>query len=246
MEDCVTLDWARRTGGTLTPEQKKSFRRAILRGYRDFLRGMLTAPLHRASRDVTVPSRPDSKLATAAEAAARDQPISFMNHGYRTWVFGSILAQLDGAVLDDEYFYVGALLHDSGLATQVVGEDFTIRSAEAALAVCEQVGIAAADAGILADGIVAHFTPGLEPADSVLGFYIQSGALADLVGSRSWEIANDIRKSAFLDHPSHDAHSEIPSAVIEEAAAVPDGRPALLHRYGMGLAMRASPMRRFG
>jgi hypothetical protein len=246
MGDCISLEWAKQTGGSLTSKQKRMFRGAVLRGFRDFARGMLTAPLHRSSREVTVPTPPDSKLAAAAEEAGQDQPISFMNHGYRTWIFGSILAQIDGAVLDDEYFYVGALLHDTGLATQVVGEDFTIRSAETALAVCAKVGITGSDAAALADGIVAHFTPGLEAADSVLGFYVQAGALADLLGSRSWEIANDIRKAAYLDHPSHGAHSEIPSAVMEESKAVPDGRPALVHKCGFGLAIRMSPMRRFG
>lgn len=242
----TTLAWARATGGSLTTEEKKQLRRRALRGYRDFALGMISAPLHRPRAGLEVPTAPDSRLAAMAVEAARDQPESFLNHGHRTWVFGSLLAQVDGADVDNEYLYVASLLHDSGLTEQVVGEDFTIRSAARVLEVCDAAGVDNKEArATMADGIVAHLTPGLEVADTVLGFYIQFGAVADLAGLRAWEIPAAIRKSAYLDHPAANVFNDLPAAVAGEARAVPDGRFALLNRLGFGLMMRASPSRRF-
>ena len=245
-QTCVSMAWARATGGALTDTQRQELRSKLFNGYRDFARGMLTAPLRRPVANLTVPEPPDSKLARTAEEAARDQPDSFLNHGRRTWLFGSVLAQVDGNDVDGEALYVASLLHDSGLVEQVAGEDFTLRSAARALDVCNEAGVDDEElTTALADGIVAHLTPGLETEDTILGYYIQAGAVADLIGLRSWEIPNDIRKAAFIDHPGSNVFSELPAAVAAEAEAVPEGRFALLNRYGFAVAMRVSPMRRF-
>ena len=243
---CTTLAWARASNGTLTDDERRMLRRQALRGYRDFLRGMLSAPLRRPSSDLTAPTPPDSKLARTAQEAALDQPQSFLNHGHRTWLFGSMLADVDGATVDREYLYVASLLHDSGLAEQVAGEDFTIRSAARVLDVCERAGLDDPDAPTtMADGVVAHITPGLTPQDTVIGYYVQAGALADLAGMRAWDIPGEIRRAAFLEHPASQVFSEVPAAVAAEARAVPAGRFALLNGLGFGLVVRVSPMRRF-
>jgi len=64
----------------------------------------------RSGRD---PDRPDSKLVREAESAAREQGVALAGHGYRTWLLGHALACQDGHVLDQELFYVAALLHDA-------------------------------------------------------------------------------------------------------------------------------------
>jgi hypothetical protein len=237
------LAWARATGGALRAGQKWRLLAPILRGYAQILRAWLPWPA--LVQGVVAELRvPDSRLASAAQEAVLTQPEPLAAHGYRTWVFGGALSALDRAALDPELFYVGALLHDAGLATSVIGEDFTIRSAQLALDVCARSAVSSARSATLADGIVAHFLPGLRYAQDPLGFYIQAGALLDLAGVRLRELPREFVRAAYARHPQLGLRELIVRRLGEERRAVPDGRTALLHCAGMPLAVRYAPTRR--
>jgi hypothetical protein len=134
------------------------------------------------------------------------------------------------------------LLHDHGIVTTTPGQDFTVRSAERTLAAAAAADVSPERADLLADGICAHITPGIEiERDGSLGTYIQWGAMVDGAGLRSWDVAPDVRSEVFRRHPRDGFKKELLAMVRSEAVAVPGGRFNLLRRCGMTLAVRIAP-----
>jgi hypothetical protein len=236
--------WVESTGGALDRRQRLRLLGPVFRGYFSIFRASL--PVQLGARGV--PSEavvPDSRLVQLANEAASDVPEAIAGHGRRTWVFGSVLAAQDEVKLDPELFYVGSLLHDAGLASSVVGEDFTTRSAALALRACEVAGTPSERSAALADGIVAHIAPGLSPKTDALGYYIQAGALLDLAGVRMRELPEDFVRGVYARHPNLGVRDFIVKSLAEERRAVPHGRTALLCCAGLRLAIRLSPTRAF-
>lgn len=238
----TSYEWVRRTNGTLTEEQRTKMRAGIRSGYADIVTGLAGWPIRRSRASMTFPTAPDSRLAKLAEEAAHEQTPALRNHGYRTWLIGSALAEHDHESVDAELLYVAGLLHDAGMMTEVAGQDFTARSGDILVDVCGRAD--AADRGTeAADAAVAHATPGLPRDQSPVGYYVQAGAMADLAGLRMWHLPRGYLKRAFATYPSHGVHTEIPRLVRREAAAVPDGRFAMLKKAGMDRMVVASPTR---
>jgi len=158
-------------------------------------------------------------------------------------MFGLALAALDRADPDPELFYCAALIHDFGIDPPVAGEDFTLRSADRALACASAAGIPDENGELLADAICVHATPGATPErDGELGCYVQWGAMADGAGLRLWDISEQNVDAVLDTHPRGAGFkSEFASRFRTEAAAVPRGRFALLARCGVPLAVRLAP-----
>jgi hypothetical protein len=192
--------------------------------------------------DVSRFTAPDSRLAREAEAACDEQPAVIIGHSYRTWLYGHILAALDGESLDPELFYCAALLHDHGIAAPVAGQDFTLRSAERAIACARAAGLEDEQGEEIGDAICIHATAGITPAtDGALGTYVQQAAMVDVAGMRLWDIASG-NKEVLRRHPREpNFKPELTRMVRAEAAAVPKGRFAHLARCGFPLAIRMAP-----
>lgn len=237
-----THEWAMASKGALTDTQKRVVAKAIRAGYLDVARGYARWPFQRSRTAVDLPTPPDSALARTAEEAALDQGPMLAGHGHRTWLAGVALADHDGNTVDRELLYVAALLHDAGMVREVVGEDFTIRSADAVIDVSERSGRGDVST-TLADAVVAHTTPGLDPAVEPLGYYVQVGALADLAGLRLWDLPPRYLRNAYAAHPPCDIHRGIAELIRIEAHNVPDGRFAILERYGLARMVSLSPSR---
>ena len=237
--------WVQATSGRLTDAERAAVRAAIRRSYTDIAKGVVTWPLRRRGTP-SIPQAPDSALVRHAVEAAAEQGPALLGHGYRTWILGSVLASVDRVAVDPELLYVVSLLHDSGMTRQVVGTDFTLRSAEAVLDVFARAAQPPARGAAAADAVVAHATPGLAVADDPIGFYVQAGAMADLAGLRMWDLPRGQLAAAYRDHPAHDVHRVIAALIRREADDVPDGRFALLKRAGMATMVTLSPTRRHG
>lgn len=245
--ELTTYDWCTTTGGALTAAQRRSLLPSILQGYLDVGRLLFTLPFGRPTGYVPFPAAPDSALTRAAVEAAADQGEHWLAHGFRTWLFGGALASADGVALDPELFHVAAIAHDAGLGSAVAGEDFTIRSADAAVAGFAGAGrtLTPDDDRRLRDGIVAHTTSGLGVDTSPIGFYLQVGALTDLAGLRIGDLPKDYVRRVYEAHPQPSSRRVFADAIAAEARAVPDGRFAQLHRMGFGLATRLSVTARY-
>ena len=241
----MTFEWARRTNGSLSPAQRDQMRAGIRRGYRDVARGVASWPLRRSRASGEFPRPPDSRLARVAAEAAGEQSPALRQHGYRTWLIGAALAGHDGADLDAELFYITSLLHDSGMAAEVAGQDFTVRSGQILLDVCRRAD-APGRGQEAADAAVAHVTAGLAPGDNPVGFYVQAGAMADLAGLRMWDLPRGYLRRAYRAYPARGAHTEIAGLIRREARSVPDGRFAMLAAAGLDRMVAASPTRLYG
>jgi hypothetical protein len=91
------------------------------------------------------------------------------------------------------------------------------------------------------DAIAVHVTPGIEPdRDGTLGCYVQAGAMLDVVGLRAVEVPAATVRAVNERHPRAQLVAELVQGAREEAAAVPDGRFALVNRVGFTLAVRTA------
>jgi hypothetical protein len=186
---------------------------------------------------------PDSRLAREAEQACAEQPASIAAHSYRTWIYGLALAAVDGVDLDREFFYCAALLHDYGIAPPVRGRDFTLASAERALACATAAELPDEDAESIGDAICVHSTPGVTvERDGALGCYVQWGAMVDGAGLRLWDVSKENITAVLATHPrGADFKGQLVGFIRAEARAVPGGRFALLTLCGLPLAVRLAP-----
>lgn len=243
-EPLVTYDWCASTGGALTPAQRRRLLARSLAAYADHATGLARLALgRRADGPVVLPTAPDAALTRAAVEVAADQGPELEGHGFRTWLFGGALAERDGAVLDPELFHVAAICHDAGAAQSVAGEDFTIRSADTAVAAFDRADrpLDADRARQVRDGVVAHTTAGVTVDVSTIGTYVQAGAMLDLAGVRLVDLPRATVDEVFARHPAGAVRDRILRVIRDEAAAVPRGRFAQLRRLGLGLAVRTSP-----
>lgn len=241
------LDWARRTAGRLTPRERRRLLAAIALGQWENALGRVKLatgrlPARAADVDLDTFIAPDSAFAREAEQACAELPPSLAGHSYRTWLFGSALAVVDGRELDAELFYAGSLLHDHGIAQPTAGRDFTLASAERTLACATAAGLSEHRAQALADAICVHTTPGVTvERDGGLGCYLQWGAMVDGAGLRVWDVAQGNVAEVLRRHPRGDFKRELTAMMRAEASAVPDGRFGLLVRCGLPLAVRMAP-----
>ncbi|KRQ31422.1 hypothetical protein [Mycobacteroides chelonae] len=186
---------------------------------------------------------PDSRLAREVEAACAEQPELLIGHSYRAWIYGLALAAVDRAPLDRELFYCAALVHDWGIAVPVPGEDFVIRGADRALECARNAELDPLSADLIADGICGHETPGATiEHDGAIAYYVQHGAMVDVVGIRAWDIAPRNIENVLQRHPREaDFKRQAQKLVKNEAIAVPKGRFGLLDRYGMTRSIALAP-----
>ncbi|MEM9513397.1 MAG: HD domain-containing protein [Actinomycetota bacterium] len=241
------IAWLERTRGSLSSAERRRLVPAILRGQALAIAGRLAVWAGRQPDATEIPTPPDSALARDAEEAAAEQPSAIVGHSYRTWAFGRALAAFDEAAgasldLDEELFYVAALLHDAGLVETVTGEDFTLRSAAAAASLVGSRRDACA-VDHVRDAIGAHTTPGASvEVDGAVAVYVQAGATCDLGGLRLQHLAADFVRNVAVAHPRTAFVDDITRRISAEADAVPDGRFALLRRTGFVQAVRWAPL----
>ena len=243
------LAWTERTNGNLTSAERRRLLGEIVRGQAGYIAGRVRLALGRSpagAQDIALADfrPPDSALAKEAEEAASEQTPGVTGHGYRTWAFGSALAALDRGSPDPERFYVASLLHDHGIAKPVPGQDFTLRSAERARRCVRDTGGPEETGDAIAQAITVHATPGARPdLDGPLGFYVQNGALLDLVGTRAEHLPRAFRDDVNRAYPRAGVTAEITKLIKAEARAVPRSRFALLHRCGFSALVHAAPHR---
>ena len=222
------LAWTRRTGGALTARERRRLLGEIVRAQGSYVAGRLKLATGRVpSGGLDVDLRPpDSDFARTVEEAAREQSAALLGHAYRTWTFGRGLAALDRVELDVEAFYAACLLHDHGLEAPVAGRDFTLRSADRALAcgASEEV----------ADAITAHATPGASvERDGPLGTYVGAGAILDLGGLRAWDLSPAYIERAVTAYPRDGVIAAVTQLIRAETRLNPRGRFALLRHCGI-------------
>ena len=165
-------------------------------------------------------------------AACSAQPNAIIGHSYRTWLLGSLFADLDRTQLDQDLFFCAALLHDWGLVNPSASHDFTLDSAAAAVQCAKSAGISRQQIDLLQNGICEHATIGVSAARNPLAYYVQWGAMADLAGLRRWQVGYANLYNILGRHPYP---SQFKSSMIaltqKEAIAFPAGRFAFYLKW---------------
>ncbi len=184
-----------RTGGQLTPADRRALFPALARAHAVNAVGRLTmlARLN-SGRRAEIPRdalrQPSSVLTVAAEREAiRLLTPALLNHSYRTYLFGVAVGSLEGVDVDREVLFAAALLHDTGLRHPVVGVDFTAASAAHALRVAEEVGLSTAATQVMRSAITLHHSPDVTlGVDGPVAYLLSAGAALDVMGMRSWKV----------------------------------------------------------
>ncbi|MGW4489407.1 hypothetical protein ACWEOE_36915 [Amycolatopsis sp. NPDC004368] len=233
----ASYDWVCETNGVLTRAERSAVRAGMRKFLFETIGGFLTAPSIR-STEALVAEFPDTKVAATAVEIAKKQGTTLLFHGYRTWLLGTALAQVDQTDVDAELLFVTSLLHDSGMLLSVPGEDFTRRSADAVLEVFDRAGAPRGRALDAADAVVAHATPGLDRSADPVAYYVQGGAMADLAGIRRWHLPPGAIGQAYARYPSHDIRRTLSALARRNAEELPGGRMSLLIPTPLGKAVR--------
>jgi len=246
-----SLPWVARTGGQLSPTNRRALMRPIaeVHAANALGRAAMALGIHSGRRAHIPPyglRTPTSALTTTAEQeAARRLSPALLQHSYRTYLFGAAIGHLEQIDVDRELLFAAAMLHDAGLQTLVTGVDFSLASAAIALEVAETVGLSTAATNVMRNAITLHHSPDVTLAtDGPVAYLLSAGAALDGIGLRSWMLPPGLIDRIVAEHPRLAFKREFASATAAEAAVVPWGRMHFLRRYGaLDLAIRLAPFR---
>lgn len=127
---------------------------------------------------------PDSDICRKAASYVRGlSPPVLYNHCLRTYVFGALVAKSQGAAVDEELLYLGAVMHDLGLTDRFnLGDRFEVRGADAANAFLREQGIDEHKREIVWDAIALHTSIGIAIRKRPEIAFVHVGAGVDVVG----------------------------------------------------------------
>jgi hypothetical protein len=165
-----------------------------------------------------------------------------LNHSYRTYTFAAALSVLENVDVDRELLFAAALLHDTGLTSQVLDTDFTVASARVARNVAEEVGLSSAATETLRSAITMHHNPRVTLDAGPVAYLLSAGAGVDVVGMHSWKLPKAVLADAVTTNPRLGFKRAFTETFRAEASAVPAGRARLLRQYGaFDLAIKLAP-----
>jgi hypothetical protein len=246
-----SLAWASKTRGTLSGAEK----RRILAEALKFQLRKYTADAKKAMgfgkelenkaiwREIAIP---DSLIAKASEELCiAVSSKGLVNHGYRAYAWGALLAARNGVKYDPEILYVASILHDIGLTPAYWGKNsgcFAIEGAEAALEFLLEKGWEKRKAEIAADAIALHLNVSVTPEHGEEAHLMNAGVAFDVIGFRYDQIEKEAIGKVIKKYPRHDFKKEICGLLKEQAEMRPDSRIGLLiNKIGFIGRVKASP-----
>ena len=134
---------------------------------------------------------PDSSIATKATELVRDLSDEYLlNHCYRTYAFGCILAHQDGMRFDREVFYLSSIMHDLGVTDKHAEEpgSFEYVGARVAHQFCLDANYQRERADLVHEAIALHSAVGIAHAKDPEIALVHFGAGVDVIGIRFDEI----------------------------------------------------------
>jgi hypothetical protein len=244
----IDWEWATRTGGNLSAHQKRQLVVPLVRMAARYPAMRVRLALGRrgtAQLDLDALVWPDSTLARAAEAEAREILSPYLlEHSYRTYVFGRLLAQMDRVAVDEELTFVSSMLHDSGFEHPTPGRCFAVVGGERAERFAADHAAASARAAQIGAAIAGHLTVGVAEDLSDPAGFVSAGSLVDITGFRLAAMDPRWVDDLHARHPRHDLRRRLPPAWKAEGRAVPGGRAQWITRYGaFPMLVRFAPFR---
>jgi hypothetical protein len=228
-----TLAWAQATNGILRPRDRVAILRqaiaAQLEGVVGRSRRRLGVGADRLARvDLHELRLPDSALCREAERISEEAtPRTIVNHAYRSYVWATILASRDRLDFDEELLYVACLLHDVGF---VESEDpagprcFTLKGAEAALALPDAPGWSEERKRVAAEAITMHLNLRVSIDGGTEPYLTFAGSRLDAIGYRAWHLHPDTMEAVVSRYPRERMKDAFARTMNAQAAMSPGSR----------------------
>ncbi len=198
-----TYEWTEYYDGKMNMLEKLSMVRMLARTQVQDIweRSLLGQPSLMAKRAVVNLDKielPNTRIVReAAEYAGDAYTASMLKHCYRTYYWGSLLAQYDGLEVDPELFLIANLFHDIGLTNNLIEDAktscFTRQGGRAAERFVSERGWSKSKARRVYQAISLHLNPYIDPltygAEEVL---VGAAATLDLLGVHHQRIPVEI------------------------------------------------------
>jgi len=247
-EQLGTLEWSRRTGGRLSRKEREALLKAQIgrevqaAGSEPWAGVPLTAR-GLARIDIDQVRFPDSSIARRAEKLiAKLCTPALAQHCYRTYLWGSLLAQHDALAVDEELFYLASLLHDLGATERYFARDpalhcFAVEGALAADEFLAEEGWSAERRDLVAEAITLHVNLSVDLQYGLVAYYLSAGASCDVVGRRAAELPQSTIDEVLHRHPGLGFGEEFGRFLATEARAHPEGRIAWFRAHAGDLEL---------
>jgi hypothetical protein len=233
-----TLAWTRQTRGIMNGPDRIAFVvQACMYGLAtlpaEVRRALGIRRRRLAQIDPSSLAPPDTSVARAAEElVARLAPPMVVNHAYRTFAWGSVLAAHDAMSFDREVVYVASLLHDLYFADPHAAPRphcFTLPAVDQTIALAADHGWDTPRRDIAAEAITLHLnvTP---PRSSAEAYVVYTGARLDVVGYRYDELHPETIRTVLERHPRLDLKRDSKPMFDAQSTANRGSRADFLHR----------------
>lgn len=238
--------WATSTGGNLTPQQKRALLAPLVRTVLRYPGSRIRTALGRrgtASLDLDALTWPDSALARDSVAEIQETLSPWVvDHSFRTWILGRLLAQIEGVEVDHEVTFVGSILHDLTLEHRTEGRCFAVTGGEHAQRFATEHGAGPEQAAAIGAAVGGHITVGAAEDLADPAGFVSAGAFLDITGFGLHRIDPAFTDELHRRHPRDDLRRKLLKVWAAEGKAVPDGRARWITRYGaFPLLLRAAP-----
>ncbi len=188
---------------------------------------------------------PDSRVAVAAvDLATAHMPKWLLAHSYRTFHFGLALLEAAGRSADAELLFVGSILHDIALGTDLDQPDtpFEVIGARVAEDFMTRSGASPERSRAVADAIKLHLL--LSTADDerpeVAGVHL--GAALDVIGLRAGDITQHVLAAVLTNQPRGPFIGELVQAMEAEARKPKSTIAELISHFGFIEMIKACPL----
>jgi hypothetical protein len=205
-----TLPWTLATNGILRPRDRvRLLGQGLLLQLRVVpaeLRRSLDLRRARLARfDLEEFVVPDTRASHEAEELCARSP-SVVNHSYRTYVWGAILAAHDGISYDQEMLYVASLVHDIGFAEAQRTADgrpccLTYTGAAAVLELAAGAGWEQRRSDAAAEALTLHANLYVGRRESPEAYLLFAGARLDQTGYRHWDLERETVQGVLKRYP---------------------------------------------
>lgn len=247
-EHLGTLEWSRRTGGKLSRKDREALvKEQVAREARVLGSGRLAGVSLASSRlarvDIDRVRFPDTATARRAEDLIAELCTPAIGqHCYRSYLWGSLLAQHDALAVDEELFYLASLLHDLGTTERHFARNsavhcFAVEGALAADAFLVQEDWSPERRDLVAEAITLHVNLSDDLRHGAVAYCLGAGTRCDAMGQRACDIPQSAIQEVLRRHPGLGFGEEFGQFLQAEARVHPEGRIAwiLANVGGVGL-----------
>ncbi len=186
---------------------------------------------------------PDSTIAKQATELVREISSELLlNHCYRTYFFGCILAHQDGLKFDREVFYLSSIMHDLGLTEKHAHDfgSFEYLGAKQAYNFCTNHNYDEKKSALVHDAIALHSAIGIAHTKEPEVALVHFGAGVDVIGIRYDEIPTHTLAEILENYPRYDFKKLFTELLLKQAKIKPDSHIATHMKLGLGKKIKST------